>query len=147
MMVSRGTFSRYFRVFASLCAAPAVALAQTLPDPTRPPPELSVMPAGQTAAVKDSVLQSTLVSPSRRVAIINGQTVELGAKQGEARLVEVSESGAVLEGPQGRQVLALFPNVEIKREEPPKGNDMKQATPKKKLVKKPASRRGKKERK
>ncbi len=130
-----------------MCAVFPVASAQALTDPTKPPTEISAAPTGQAVAPKDSGLQSIIISPIRRAAIINGQTVELGAKYGDARLVGVSESGVVLEGLQGRQVLALFPGVEIKMKEPSKENDMKHATQKKKPVKKPASQLGKKEEK
>ena len=148
-MAIRVRLNRYFWVFASLCASPAAVLAQALPDPTKPPAEIDVsLPqAGQITAPKDSGLQSIIISPARRAAIIDGQTVELGAKRGDARLVEVNEGGVVLEGSQGRQVLALFPGVEIKRKDLPKENDVKQAAQKKKPAKKPAGRTGKKEKK
>ncbi len=85
--------------------------AEALPDPTRPPAEIST----QTQAVppKEPGLQSVYISPIRRAAIINGQTVELGERVGNSRLVEVSESGIVLEGAQGRRTMALFPGVEL----------------------------------
>ncbi|MBI5436759.1 MAG: hypothetical protein HY937_06605 [Nitrosomonadales bacterium] len=129
-----------------LCAVSAVASAQALTDPTKPPAEISA-PLTQAAAPEGDRLQSIIISPTRRAAIINGQTVELGAKYGEAKLVEVSESGVALQGAQGRQVLTLFPGVEIKRKEQPKENDVKHAIQKKKPVKKPASQTGKKEEK
>jgi len=129
-----------------LCAVLPVASAQALTDPTKPPAEISA-PLTQAAAPEGDRLQSIIISPTRRAAIINGQTVELGAKYGEAKLVEVSESGVALQGAQGRQVLTLFPGVEIKRKEPPKENDVKHTTRKKKPVKKPASQIGKKEEK
>ena len=97
-----------------LCAVSPAASAQALTDPTRPPAEISA-PLPQAAAPKESGLQSVIISPTRRAAIINGQTVELGAKQGDAKLVEVSESGVILQGPQGRRVLALFPGVDMKK--------------------------------
>lgn len=131
-----------------LCAVFPVASAQVLIDPTKPPPEIytPLAQAGQAAPESDR-LQTIIISPTRRAAIINGQTIERGEKHGDAKLVEVSESGVILLGPQGRQVLALFPGVEIKRKKPPKENDMKHATRKKKPVKKPASQPGKKEEK
>lgn len=132
-----------------LCAVFSVASAQVLIDPTKPPPEINapLTQAGQAAVPESDRLQTIIISPTRRAAIINGQTIELGAQHGDAKLVEVSESGVILLGPQGRQVLALFPGVEIKRKKPPKENDMKHAIRKKKPVKKPAGRPGKKEEK
>ena len=57
-----------------------------------------------------------IIAPGRRAAIINGQTVEQGGKYGDARLVQVNEDSVVLHGPQGKQVLMLFPGVTIRKE-------------------------------
>lgn len=97
-----------------LAVLPAAVLADVLPDPTRPPSEISA-PAATEGEVAESGLQSVIIAPGRRAAIINGQTVELGGKYGDARLIEVNERGVVLRGPQGREVLPLFPGVDIKR--------------------------------
>lgn len=129
-----------------LCAVFPMASAQALNDPTKPPAEISA-PLTQAAAPEGDRLQSIIISSTRRAAIISGQTVELGAKYGEAKLVEVSESGVALQGVQGRQVLTLFPGVEIKKKESPRENDVKHAAQKKKPVKQPAGQIGKKEEK
>lgn len=139
-----GVIARCFWVSAALCAGPVAVFAQTLTDPTRPPAEISSSGVVQAVTQKDSGLQTIIISPTRRAAIINGRTVELGAKLGDARLVGISESVAVLERAQGRQVLALFPGVEINRKQPSNSKDMKRATQQKKRVKKPASQTGKK---
>lgn len=118
-------------MLALLCALPAAAAAEDLPDPTKPPTEISA-PAGQAATPKDSGLQSIIISSTRRAAIINGETVELGGKHGDATLVEVSEGRVVLQGAQGKQVLTLFPGVEIKKNEPPKDTEEKPAAQKSK---------------
>jgi len=61
-----------------------------------------------------------IISPDRRAAIINGQTVELGGKYGDAQLTEVNESGVVLSGTRGKQkLLLMFPAVGISKKEPP----------------------------
>ena len=144
MIMPTGVIARCFWVSAALCAGPVAVFAQTLTDPTRPPAEISSSGVVQAVPQKDSGLQTIIISPTRRAAIINGQMVELGAKLGDARLVGISESVAVLERAQGRQVLALFPGVEINRKQPSNSKDMKRASQKKKLVKKPASQTGKK---
>lgn len=92
--------------------------AEALPDPTRPPAEISTL--AQVAAPKEPGLQSVYISPIRRAAIINGQTIELGGRFGNSRLVEVSENGIVLEGAQGRRTMALFPGVELVSKTAPK---------------------------
>ena len=89
--------------------------ANALPDPTRIPATISApAPAGDTA--QGSGLQSIIIGPGRRAAIINGQTVEQGRKYGDARLIRVNEDSVVLRGPQGKQVLRLFPGVEIRKD-------------------------------
>ena len=103
-------------VFCLLMSVLCPLTAEELPDPTRPPAEISSVPSadGQATRSVNNGLQSIIISPSRRAAIINGQTVELGAKYGNAKLLEVNERGVVLQGKQGKQSLALFPGVQLK---------------------------------
>jgi MSHA biogenesis protein MshK len=94
-----------------------LATAETLPDPTRPAIDLSSSgTSGVVVPVEDVShgLQSVIISPQYRAAIINGETVRLGDKSGDSRLVEVRESSVVLENGQGRRVLEMFPKVSIK---------------------------------
>lgn len=101
------------------------ATAEELPDPTRPPAALAApaTSAGKSAgATRPTGLQSTIISRSRRAAIIDGKTVELWAKHGNAQLVEVNEGSVVLQGAQTRQVLTLFPDVKI-RQRPAKSGE------------------------
>lgn len=97
----------------ALVAAGKFACAQTLVDPTQPPASLGTRAepnASSTAAGPE--LQSVLISPSRRVAIINGQSVKLGEKFGEFKVVKIGETEVVLRNGQDVQVLKLFPNVQ-----------------------------------
>ena len=89
--------------------------AEELTDPTRPPaPITAPVPAsGVEAAPAPAGLQSIIISKNRRAAIIDGETVELGGKHGDAKLIEVNEGGVVLRGAQGRQVMTLFPGVKM----------------------------------
>lgn len=98
---------------AALLSAPAIA--EELPDPTRPPVSIAapVAASGVAAASAPAGLQSIIISRTRRAAIIDGETVELGGKHGDAKLIEVREGSVVLHGAQGRQVLTLFPGVKI----------------------------------
>ena len=93
----------------------ALCYAEELPDPTRPPTSLfaPVAAGGAEAAPAPAGLQSIIISRTRRAAIIDGETVELGGKHGDAKLIEVNEGHVVLRGAQGRQVLTLFPDVKI----------------------------------
>jgi MSHA biogenesis protein MshK len=101
-------------LFLSMLAAP-LAAAQGLQDPTRPPASMtSSQETSAAASAVEPVLQSVLVSPTRMVAIISGQTVKLGERFGDARVVKITETEVVLRNGQNIQVLKLFPNVEKK---------------------------------
>lgn len=95
-------------VAALLWLAAAPLFAQALPDPTRPPAWENAGAAGEGAPV----LQSVMISPRRRAALISGQVVELGGRFGDARLVAVNENGVVLRSDAGSEELKLFPAVE-----------------------------------
>jgi len=107
-------------VLLLLCTLPAAAWGQVLSDPTRPPVEIGDAPASSVqhaarAAAKG--LLSVIISPTRCAAIIDGRTIRLGEKYGEAMLVEINPQGVVLQGAQGRRSLALFPGVGVKMNE------------------------------
>lgn len=104
----------------SLLCATQIARAETLPDPTRPSIDLNSSGTGSAADVVPDEpatrgLQSIIISPKYRAAIINGETVSLGGKSGDSRLVEVRENSVVLQNAQGRRVVELFPKVSIKK--------------------------------
>lgn len=101
-----------------LCLPPAAA-AGPLPDPTRPAIDLDAGAEGTAPAeTAPRGLQSTIISPHYRAAIINGETVRLGGKSGDSRLVEVREDSVVLQNARGRRrVMELFPKVSIKKNE------------------------------
>ena len=104
----------------SLCASHAAFAQPTtqtpLADPTRPPAGvLESSDSGDMAGEKAGgrVLQSVLIPRhGKPLAVIDGQTVRLGQRFGEARLIRVSEHGAVLDGPQGIERLQLTPGIE-----------------------------------
>ena len=97
-----------------LVLAPAIAAAQAQieTDPTRPPAVVTAeVPQGAAPA---NQLQSVVISPTRRAAIINGQVVELGGKYGDAVLMRVAENEVVLKSGDSQQVLKLHPSVDMK---------------------------------
>lgn len=110
-----------------LCASLNVA-AELLPDPTRPSIDLNAGSASEVVPTEDVAhgLQSIIISPQYRAAIINGETVSLGGKSGDSRLVEVRESSVVLQNAQGRRVLELFPKVNIRKNEAAQQEDAAQ---------------------
>ena len=93
--------------------------AQTMNDPTRPPGAMSSADHEPERA-RAAVLQSVLITPTRRAAIINGQRVELGGRFGEARVLKITETEVVLRSAAGTEVLKMYPNVDkaLKRAEP-----------------------------
>lgn len=82
------------------------AQAQALVDPTRPPAMDAASPGSPLAGQR---LHSTLLSPGRRLAIIDGQTVALGGKVGESTVVSISETQVVLRKGNETEVLKLLP--------------------------------------
>lgn len=107
-----------FLVFCLLL--PVFCYAEQLLDPTRPPAIIDTFVAraeGDQAGDMAPGLQSIIISKNRRAAIIDGENIELGGKHGDAKLIEVNEGNVVLQGAQGRQVLALFPDVQMTRKE------------------------------
>ncbi len=103
-------------VLALGCLAPA--WGQALSDPTRPPREwLAALPkdAGAPSAAEEDVsprLQSLVLGPSRKYAIIDGQLVGVGDRFNDARVVAVRPAGVVLRSERGTETLKLFPDVE-----------------------------------
>ncbi len=99
-----------------------VAWGEVLQDPTRPPFEAregaaregagSVVTRTSTATKKG--LLSVIISPHHCAAIIDGKTIRLGEKYGNATLIEISAQGVVLQGSGGRRSMELFPKVEMK---------------------------------
>lgn len=139
-----GSLSKYSALFALML--PMCAFAEDLPDPTRPPAAIMI-PDGMGAIEETpSGLQSVIISNKRRAAIIDGETVELGEKHGDARLIEVNETGVVLRGAQGRQVLTLFPGVKMTSKEETKAKPPVAAdkVPSGKQKTKPAARKERK---
>jgi MSHA biogenesis protein MshK len=105
-----------------LISVPSPLHAEDLPDPTRPQAGIIAPFAGVGAGRgatenRSSGLHTIIISETRRAAIIDGKTVELGGAYGDAKLIEVSEGGVVLQRAQSRQVLTLFPGVKITRKE------------------------------
>ncbi len=105
------------RKFATLSAVllmlglVGTAGAQLLNDPTRPPGALAE--SGETGGTGGGpVLQSVMLSPGRKMAMISGEMVALGGRYGDSRLVQLTESEAVLKNGAETTVLRLYPLVE-----------------------------------
>lgn len=102
-------------VLSALVLAAVPASAQTLTDPTRPPPESRPQAPGAVEAPVVSSgpqLQSVLIgSRGREVAVIDGQTLRKGDKINGAVLVKIGKNQVVLQHGRSKQVLTLFPDT------------------------------------
>lgn len=86
-----------------------------LSDPTRPPN--TVAPASgrdgtAPAAATLQKLESILISPSRRLAVIDGQTVTVGSKVHEATVVQIAETRVTLRQGTDLKTLELYPGID-----------------------------------
>ena len=86
---------------------------QGFADPTRPPYSGAALGA-EASPVTGPELQSVLISTTRNVAVINGQTVPLGGKFRDAPLTRITETGGELRNGSRIGVRRRFPQVEKK---------------------------------
>lgn len=105
-------------VGTALLLASLPAAAQGLGDPTQPPPAAMLAPvagAAPAAAPAGPELQSLLVSRNpggRKVAVISGQTVRVGARVGDAVVTSIGEQEVVLRRGKQFQTLKLVSRAE-----------------------------------
>lgn len=94
-------------LFGAVAAAQAV---EPLADPTRPPVAVY---SGSGELIDDSRRLTSVLRPrvGDPVAVIGGAVVPLGGRVGNARLVRIDESGALLAGPDGQEELLMTPEV------------------------------------
>jgi MSHA biogenesis protein MshK len=102
---------------AALIAFSGLGAAQAIRDPMRPPAGFGapVEPSTAEAPAGGPVLQSVMLSPTRRAAIISGQVVARGEKYGDAVLAEVAEDHVILRTGAGYQVLKMYPGAEKRK--------------------------------
>lgn len=96
-----------------MLATTTQVFAENLLDPTRPSTALGIKhDAKVSVPASGPSLQSVLISPGRKVAIISGQTVLLGERFGERRVVSITESEVILRSGKDLLILKLFPDVQ-----------------------------------
>lgn len=106
---------RLMRHLTIPCAVACMAIASTtfaqaLRDPTRPPGASARSAAGK-AEQSGWILQSVLISPERRYAIINGEVVPIGGSIAGAQLVAIAAERVTLRTHEGLRVIQLLPDV------------------------------------
>jgi hypothetical protein len=101
---------RAIAIALSLLSLSAVA---QVPDPMRPA-DTPIADGSSLNTYNSSGLQAIVVRPGKRrsTALIAGQTVHLGSKVGEKRVVKIIENEVTLQGNDGREVLRLTPSIQ-----------------------------------
>ena len=95
-----------------LASVSSLAVAQQLRDPTSPPLEVSNEPATAKSRSRGGlVLQTVLISPERKNAVISGRVMSVGDTVAGLRLVEIREGEVVMKGSKGTRTLRLYPAV------------------------------------
>ena len=106
-------FSSYlvllFTVFYSI-----VSTAQ-LQDPTRPPDYQVVAKQQKTTQPDNWILSSILISPKRRVAIINGSAVQVGDMVGEVKVISIKPTEVLIQQGNKHIALTLIPTTFMTR--------------------------------
>src|SRR6266481_578305 len=95
------------------------SLAQGLSDPTRPPPEiLGGSAEGYEAEASSSPAQVVVISKDRRQVTINGRTVNLGERYGNATVVRITDEEIILQRPEATETIKLYSSVQRKKHWP-----------------------------
>ena len=105
------------KMTCAMLLAGKLAVAQTLGDPTRPPAGFNLAVSGAKPADSPPtalVLESVLIHPDARSAIISGERVALGQKIRGLRLVRVEGAEVLLLGGGEQRRLKLYPGVQKK---------------------------------
>jgi MSHA biogenesis protein MshK len=80
----------------SLASTGALATAEELVDPTRPADVMPLMIGGASGSGGTFELNSVLISPERRIAIVNGIRVKQGDQIDGAEVLEINPGGVRL---------------------------------------------------
>ncbi len=95
------------------------SVAQGLNDPTRPPREILGGSAdGYEPAASSSPAQVVIISKDRHQVTINGRTVNLGERYGNATVVSITDEEIVLQRPEATETIKLYSSVQRKRHWP-----------------------------
>jgi len=117
-MAERLSSARLLWALIATLASITAAAQVGLPDPTRPPDRAAAAEgqngSGGAAARSAHRVQSVLISPERKVAVIDGRAVPLGGRVDGARVVAITETGVTLERNGQKETLRLNPGVDVK---------------------------------
>jgi MSHA biogenesis protein MshK len=93
----------------AIALAASSAHAAPFADPFRPPQQAAASADARGGAGPALRLESVLIGPDRRVAVINGQQYGEGARFGDGRVLRISESEVVIRHPDRDEALKLYP--------------------------------------
>ncbi|HUT40988.1 MAG TPA: hypothetical protein VM011_06550 [Gammaproteobacteria bacterium] len=96
-------------LYATLTALPVPGSA--LIDPTRPASHGQAAAAHAGEPRRGWTLDSTLVAPDRRVAVINGKRVSAGESVDGARVIEIRKLDVLIQADGRRMTLQLLPDI------------------------------------
>ena len=114
--LNRSVATRRIALIAAMFLFPVAVSSQGIAiDPTRPPVGYLATEADAGEGGGGMMLQTIMISPTQKTAIINGVVVKLGEKYGDAVLTRVAENEVVLRSGGVNRVLKLYPGVD-KRE-------------------------------
>lgn len=102
--------SRIAPFFVLACGLAAGVQAAPWADPTRPPG--AALGDDSAAALEGPRLESVLIAPDRRIAIISGQQYRMGDKYGDGRVVRITEGEVAIRTGEALEVLKLLPASE-----------------------------------
>lgn len=93
----------------------AGASAAPFADPTRPP--VAGEETGSGSSARSGLrLESVLLSPQRKLAVISGQEVRIGERFGDGRVVRISPTEVAIQRDGEIEVLQLFPDYQKRPE-------------------------------
>jgi MSHA biogenesis protein MshK len=98
-------------IFLVGVSAASLAHAAPFADPTRPPNAVSYDGAAAPAP-SGPRLESVLIAPDRRLAVINGQEVRVGGKYGEGQVVRITETEVVIRNGEAMETFKLLPEAQ-----------------------------------
>ena len=99
------TLPLFFFGLAAVSAAGAADPFANLPDPTRPS-------GWQGGGGGSTGVQSILISPQRKVAVVNGRTVSIGDRVGDAVVVDIRPYEVILSRGGRESRLRLVPRLD-----------------------------------
>jgi MSHA biogenesis protein MshK len=103
---------RHLIAVCLVVAAAQPMRAAAIDDPMRPPDAAPAATGSAAPAPSTGGLQVVITSPQRKLAVIDGAVVPLGAPARKGTLAGVSDSVAVLRRNGDSDVLLMYPNID-----------------------------------